>query len=88
MYALKLHYFMHSDSIYNNKKIHLFQGEETLKVYLQKYSEDEVQRIIQHPVKRIEFCKILKERPQDNSEEIIEIADQKLRENFEILKII
>lgn len=53
-----------------------------MKVYLQKYSEDEIQRIIQHPVKRIEFCKILKERPQDNSEEIIEIADQKLREKL------
>lgn len=56
-----------------------FQGEETLKVYLQKYSEDEIQRIIQHPEKRIAFCKILKERPQENSKERIEIADQKLR---------
>lgn len=38
-----------------------------------------MQRIIQHPEKSIEFCKILKERPQENSKEIIEIADQKLR---------
>ena len=32
---------------------------ETLRAYLQRYTEDEIERIIQNPVKVIEFCKIL-----------------------------
>lgn len=49
-----------------------------MKEYLQRYSDDEIERIIQNPEKRISFVQILKETswPTEHSGEITQCRDQ------------